>query len=126
VIEVNLDAALHGKVDPADATADACALATRVLFKVDLEAALVAPQAHTPLDRLARRLRWAARFAARHGADLRAEDRHVRAELREAFLLANQTLGDSDRLPELALLMTRLFEWALARGTTLLGFELAE
>jgi hypothetical protein len=126
VIEVNFDAALHGDVNPADASADACALAIRVLFKVDLEAALAAPQAHTPLNRLARRLRWAARFATRHAAALRAADRHVAAELREAFLLANQTVRDSDRLPELTLLMRRLFEWALARGTTLLGFELAE
>lgn len=126
IIEVHFDAALRGGADPADAITDACALAVRVLFKIDLEAALAAPQAHTPLDRLARRLRWAARFARQHASDFRAEDRQIASDLWEASLLANAIVFDPDRLPELGFVMAGLFQWALARGTSLLGFELAE
>jgi hypothetical protein len=126
MIEVYVDAARRGGADPADAIADACALAIRVLFKIDLEAALAAPQAHTPLDRLARRLRRAARFARQHASDFRPEDRQVAGDLREVSLLASAIVFDPDRLPELGFLMAGLFQWALARGTSLLGFELAE
>lgn len=124
--EVNVDAALHGGVDPADAIADACALALRVLYKIDLEAALATPQAHTPIDRLAGRVRWTARFAAHHAMDFRPEDRQVATDLQAASWLANQTVFDTGCLPELVSAMAELFDWALSRGTTLLGFELAE
>lgn len=101
VLEVNVDAALHGGVDPADAIADACALALRLLYKIDLEAALATPQAHTPIDRLAGRVRWTARFAAHHAMDFRPEDRQVPTDLQAASWLANQTVFDTGRLPEL-------------------------
>jgi hypothetical protein len=126
MIEVNVDAALRRGVPPAEAIADACALAIRIFYKVDLEAALQDPKAHTPIDRLARRLRRCARFARQHAPDFDSSDQHVVDDLRQASLLANEIVRDLDRLPELGFLMVGVFQWALARGTSLLGFELAE
>jgi hypothetical protein len=115
LIELLFDSNLRGGTPASDALADACAAAVLVISGADVPAVTQSPTAHTPINRLARRLRRLARFASAHAETLAPEERVVVVDLRAAWLAANAAVFDSDRLAEATEPLVRLLDWSTGR-----------
>lgn len=116
LIELLFDSRVRAGTSADEALGDALCAALRVVLNVDVPNVVQAPGAHTPLDRLARRLRRITRFAATNRNVLAPTDRPVLAWLRAASLAANAAVFEPATLPEIAAALEPLEMWAAARG----------